>query len=389
MAHDGTTGLDTSDIDRWIGVPLPRLQLRYPTTEADIGRWVQSMHNPNPRFYDPDFFGESENGLVAPQSFTVAAGDGHGATPAIQGAVEGTHMLFGGDEWWFYGPRIRAGDLLQRDGMLFDYKVADTKFAGPTIFSRGDTTYANQKGEFVAKQRCTAIRYVAEEARKRATYADDQGEPTWTAEQLAAIDARQLAYYETFRAMGHEPRRWKDVAAGDTLPDRPLGPHSVATFATEHRARPATVWGAAYYTEGRTGMFDAGWLSDFARDREREAIDPAKADGLYAGASRGHADVDHARDIGMPRGYGYGSSMGGWLLDYIENWGGEGAWTVHMNASYRSPALTGDVTELAGEVVGTRHEPETRRNLVDLELRMSDQNGRTMATATAEVCLPG
>ena len=382
MAHDATTALDTSDIDRWIGVPLPRLQLRYPTTEADIGRWVQAMHNPNPRFYDPDFFGGSEIGLVAPQSFTVAASDGHGATPAIQGAVAGTHMLFGGDEWWFYGPRIRPGDLLQRDGMLFDYKVADTKFAGPTIFSRGDSTYANQRGEFVAKQRCTAIRYLVEEARKRATYADEQVEPTWTDAQLEAVEARKQVYHETFRSMGHEPRHWTDVREGDTLPTA----RSART--ASRRSPPATVWGAAYYTEGRTGLWDAGWISEMSRDREQEAVDPSKADGLYAGASRGHVQVDHARNIGMPRGYGYGSSMGGWLLDYVENWGGEGAWTVHMNASYRSPALTGDITELAGSVVGKRYEPETRRNLVDLKLKMSDQTGRTMATAAVEVCLP-
>ena len=64
-------------------------------------------------------------------------------------------------------PRIEPGDKIARERMLFDYKVRETKFAGPTMFSRGDTTYANQNGEFICKQRSTSIRYLAEEARKR------------------------------------------------------------------------------------------------------------------------------------------------------------------------------------------------------------------------------
>ena len=40
-------------------------------------------------------------------------------------------MLFGGDEWWMYGPRIEPGDTIRHERMLFDYKVTETKFAGP------------------------------------------------------------------------------------------------------------------------------------------------------------------------------------------------------------------------------------------------------------------
>ena len=59
----------------------------------------------------------------------------------------------------------------------------------------------------------------------------------------------------------------------------------------------------------------------------------------------------YAQLIGMPRGYGYGASMGAWILDYLANWGGEWGDIVHSNMQYRSPALTGDVTYLDGEVV--------------------------------------
>ena len=55
---------------------------------------------------------------------------------------------------------------MSHERMLFDYKVAETKFAGPTMFSRGDTTYVNQRGEIVCKQRSTSIRYRADLARE-------------------------------------------------------------------------------------------------------------------------------------------------------------------------------------------------------------------------------
>src|SRR5262245_27848370 len=40
--------LDTSDVDRWIGVPLGGGELRDPVVPNDIRRWSQGMHNANP-----------------------------------------------------------------------------------------------------------------------------------------------------------------------------------------------------------------------------------------------------------------------------------------------------------------------------------------------------
>ena len=39
------------------------------------------------------------------------------------------------------------------------------------MFQRGDTTYINQRGEVVAKQRSTAIRYKVENSAKLAAFA--------------------------------------------------------------------------------------------------------------------------------------------------------------------------------------------------------------------------
>src|SRR5262245_32731265 len=88
--------LDTSDVDRWVGRPIGGGQLKEPISVTDIRRWVQGMSNPNRLYFDENFADASDFGeIVAPQSFTVCCDVGHGATPAIQGTVPGSHMLFG------------------------------------------------------------------------------------------------------------------------------------------------------------------------------------------------------------------------------------------------------------------------------------------------------
>ena len=41
--------------------------------------------------------------LVAPQSFTVACDTSHGCSPAQVGKIPESHLIFGGDDWWFFG----------------------------------------------------------------------------------------------------------------------------------------------------------------------------------------------------------------------------------------------------------------------------------------------
>ena len=95
---------DTTDVDRHVGKPVGGGQLKEPVTVTDIRRWVQAMQYPNPLHYDDECRRPARFGrIVAPQSFTICCDVGHGAGPAIVGNIPGTHMIFGGDEWWFGG----------------------------------------------------------------------------------------------------------------------------------------------------------------------------------------------------------------------------------------------------------------------------------------------
>ena len=124
------------------------------------------------------------------------------------------------------------------------------------------------------------------------------------------------------------------------------------------------------------------------RDLEGAKDDPELGDGLYHGPSRGHTDEEHAQLIGMPRGYGYGASMGAWVLDYVAAWAGDSGFIRHSNVQYRFPAFDGDLTLLDAEVTDTRHDPLLGAALVTLDVTMTNQDGSIMAKGPVVVELP-
>ncbi len=392
VREDGIIELDTQDVDHWIGKPLGGGIMKDPIQANDIRRWAQGMQNPNPLYYDEAYaassvFAQKEEfkTLRAPQSFAVCTDTSHGAGPAIQGVIPGQHMIFGGDEWWFFGPAIYPGDKISFDRMLYDYKVSETKFAGPTMFSRGDTTYIKQTGDVVCKQRSTSVRYLAENALKKGLFANAK-KKQWTEQELEELEKQKMDYYQSFYDLGHDRRLFVEV--GEKLATRPLGPHTIASFTTEWRSYLMTIWGASRETGGESSTLDAGWLPEMSRDTEAAKIDPGQGDGLYKGPSRGHVQEEFAQLIGMPREYGYGASMGAWIIDYLSNWAGEWSFIVHSNFSYRAPALTNDATFLNGEVIDLSEDPATGQPLATVKAVMTNQDGDVMAQGQAEILLP-
>ncbi|MBX3287215.1 MAG: MaoC family dehydratase N-terminal domain-containing protein [Actinobacteria bacterium] len=384
------TELDVTDLDRYMGVPMEPGLLKEPVATNDIRRWVQAMHYPNPLHFDEHWAGASRFGdLVAPQSFTVACDTSHGCSPAQVGKIPESHLIFGGDDWWFFGPRIWPGDHLICHRMPYDYRVTETRFAGPTCFQRGDTLYVNQRGERVALQRSTAIRYRPRKAKEKKLFADP-GDPTWTDDELAALEERKLAFIDQVQGLGHDPRLHESVSVGDALAEHVLGPHSLASFATEWRAYPMTTWGAT--RKGPTSLTaeELGYTKEMAGaegDRDVERVNPELTDGAYYGPSRGHLQPRWAEHIGMPRGYGYGASMGAWVLDYVSGWAGEWGMVASSSSQYRNPAFTGDATILNGSVTGTRVDRKGRC-LVDVAVDVRNQLDAVLAKATVEVLLP-
>ena len=386
------TELDTSDVDKWIGKPIVFAEFWDPCSATDIRRWVQAMDYPNPIHWDEEFARNSKfGGIVAPQSFTVAMDYGHGCHPSCVGKVPGTHLIFAGEEWWFYGTPVRPGDKLTQERRFDGYSVTETAFAGPTMFTRGDTVHRNQDGVLIAKERATAIRYLVSEANKRGVYGKDKRAPkTWTKPELAEIHAQRRAWILSNRE-GKSPR-FADVSVGDKLPRRVIGPHSVVTFALECRAHRQNIWGAWRWNppEGvhDPAKEDAGFAADMTYDHEARKIDPRYGDGLYYGPSSGHINSEKAENVGMGGAYGYGSSMNAWFVDTVAYWAGHDGYVWHSKSQFRSPAFEGDVTFVDGEVAEKIEHGPNGFPVVQVKVKMTTQNGDTILTGVADVQLP-
>jgi acyl dehydratase len=388
-----TTQLDLSDVDRRIGDRVGGGQQYNPCSATDIRRWVMALDYANPLHWDEDYARASKfGGIVAPQSIPVALDCGHGAQPACVGKIPGSHLIFGGEEWWFYGPRVRPGDKLYQERRFHDYKLSETKFAGPTVFQRGDTLHRNQHGQPVAKSRSTSIRYLVAEADKRKMYENQLGEKKrWSKDELREIDRIRLDWIKSGRD-GISPR-FSEVQVGDTLPRRVLGPHSIASFTTEYRAFVDNMWGS-YAWVAPAGVKDpwinqdAGWVEGLEINDEDAKIDPRFRDGLLTGPSRGHIDPEYASQVGMARAYGYGATMGAWNTDYLAYWAGHDGFVRHTKANFRGPAFEADVTIFDGEVIAKEENSTWGVPLVTIKVTMANQDGAPVVVSTNEVELP-
>ena len=385
--------LDLSDVDHRVGQLVGGGQLWDPCSSSDIRRWVMAMDYPNPLHWDQEFARDSRfGGLIAPQSIAVGLDYGHGVAPACVGHIPGSHLIFGGEEWWFYGCPVRPGDKLFQQRRFHDYTVAETKFAGPTMFARGDTTHTNQHGVLVARERATSIRYLAAEAEKRGMFESQAGAiRRWTGAELTDIEKLRHDWLLSNR-MGVSPH-FEDVKTGDKLPRRVIGPHSIASFTTEYRAFLFNIWGTFGWVappgvEDPWVYQDPGWMEGFGFDEEGARIDPRKRDGLYVGPSRGHIDSDKASEVGMARAYGYGATMGAWCTDYLAYWAGHDGMVRHTKAGFRGPAFEGDVTYFDAEIVGKEPESAWGVPLVQVKLRLTNSGGGVVVDCTAEVELP-
>jgi hypothetical protein len=87
----------------------------------------------------------------------------------------------------------------------------------------------------------------------------------------------------------------------------------------------------------------------------------------------------------MPRGYGYGASMGAWALDYIGYWGGARSFIRHSRIQYRFPPFEGDATLIDGEVTDVRDDKLLAVPVATIKVTMTNQDGSVLAAGDVEV----
>jgi len=379
--------LDISDVNRWLGKTIGGEQLREPVSLTDVRRWAQAMQNANPVYFDESFANATGFGkVVAPQSFIVACAVRHGVIPSIQGTIPGSHQMNVGDEWWFAEPRIEIGDHIISERRAYDVRTATTRFAGPTAFQRGDTTYLNQDGKVVARQRSTAMRYLVANLHPKESSTPESGIREWSDEEIEQIEAERLSYARRMRESSLHTIA--DVSVGESIARRPLGPHSIQSFTTEQRAFLYTVWGNLY-DDGLDGTGRNFGGVDAMKTRTAAASeDPTFADGLLHGGGRGHTDTRYAKVIGMEKPFGYGASMTAYVLDYVSNWIGYEGMVLHSSLRYRTPVYVGDMTYVSAKVADVKLDPTGRYGEVILEILMTNQDDAQLASGIVTAQLP-
>ncbi|MFC1994089.1 MaoC family dehydratase N-terminal domain-containing protein [Chloroflexota bacterium] len=121
-----------------------------------IRRIAQAVGDPNPLWQDEEYAKKSRyGGIIASPTYiaSIRTGEGIAALPP----VPLKRVLNGGNELEFFHP-IRPGDILTSRRILADVRQNESS-KGKMVVMVLETTYTNQKGEVVAKNRQSIIRY--------------------------------------------------------------------------------------------------------------------------------------------------------------------------------------------------------------------------------------
>ncbi|MBI4233041.1 MAG: MaoC family dehydratase N-terminal domain-containing protein [Chloroflexi bacterium] len=120
-----------------------------------VRRFAEAIGDPNPLWSDEAKARSSPcGGQVAPPTFLRSLGSELGA---VMADLPGTRLLDAGSEWEYVAP-IKAGDTITAVSRVADLAQRALR-VGPALFVVTETTYTNQFGEVVARQRATLIRY--------------------------------------------------------------------------------------------------------------------------------------------------------------------------------------------------------------------------------------
>lgn len=355
-------------------------------TADSFRHFAHGYGDDNPLWCDPDYEAAGPyGGLAAPPPYLGSTGRPVGPKPppevvaASAGALPGVQAFQAGDEWEFYRP-VREGDRLRTANFVVDVEDKHSSFGGgrSVIVHHRQVWWrdgVDEDDRIVAAYHVwyvnTARAASAKAREARTSNAEAPGEPTYSDEQLAAVDAALDA--ETRR--GAEVRRFEDVAVGDELPTLVKGPLTVADIISFHLG-----WGWS-----GQGSFSLR----LARQHRRARPDlwAKNRFGAWDSVQRGHWEDDMAHKVGATRPYDYGYMRTCWLLHAVTDWMGDVAWLHRLNDRISKFNHVGDTCWIRGEVAavdaGAPNGPA-----VTVALESVNQDDVVNASGTAEVLLP-
>lgn len=388
LDHPELTQIDMNDFEPWIGVPHGGIQMKVPFVQQDFQRWVTHTDNYNPLHYDENWAAASRFGqIVAPQSFTGIRAAGDDAIFMSKIPMGGFHVS---DEFFFYGPRIYAGDQLFIDRVLGSARPTNTRY-GPSVFLNFGNTFATQHG-IILKKRSTIMLHPAANGfvlgkGKLETAAPVPPEAEWTDAQIDELREAKLAHIRTFRT--HEKRLFGSVKVGDKLPRAVFGPHTGLTFLYSDACCAEDVWGLTHVPDQPPLLprnSDFGY--DVPTDPETLLLMPLNRARFVMNEGRGRHVYDKAAIRGgLPRSFAVGSVMTIWATDHLSNWAREWGFLRHLTMRFNSSIWSGDVTYIETEVTDLSPGP-AGYGTIHVSYHFVNQDGLRQCSGTGKIELP-
>jgi acyl dehydratase len=325
---------------------LNGLRVVHEATRDTILNFAEAIGDANPLWIDEEYAARSRfGGLIAPPAFLYAVT--HGSAPADGGPdmppSPDLALLYGEAELEGYLP-MRRGDSFTVTGRSVKAERKQSKALGTLLFTTGETSYRNQRGELVGVLRPTVCRFLPPE--RLAIKIDRQPRA-----ETEAKSPDQLAFDRVRR--GAEPRYWEDVVIGEEMPLQERGLTTMMEIMRFGLLAP----GMPRRIERRRPGLETG----FAREKQQQ-----------------RAGLEDASD--------YGPQRVCWLSAYATDWMGDDGTLKKLSVRIRHPNLMGDSNSITGRVTDKRIENGER--LVTCEMAVANQSGLVTAPGTAVIALP-
>lgn len=375
--------IEDDDVERQkklLGIDEPARKREYIQTATidNIRNFAHGCGNDNPLHCDPDYARSTRwGGVVAPGMMAGIINSPMKGDPlpaelkALRKSLfKGIHVFVSGSKWDWYRP-IYAGDTLYSFVGPETCEVKESEFAGRSVINTRRDVKVNQRAEVVAVYRMLTVLTERKASAKKGKYKNIEP-ASYSDEDIAEIDK----VYEAEQVRGRNMRTWESVSIGDNLGTMAKGPLTVTDVMCFH----AGGYGFVPYapTVGRMAYKNRKRIPAFYIKNEH---------GIPDVAQRLHWDPAWAQAIGNPMAYDYGVMRENYLYHYLTDWCGDAGIVIHVHDEIRKFNFMGDVQYITGEVTAKRQ--EGGQNLVDIEVRFTNQRGEEAVKATAVIALPG
>jgi len=355
---------------------VPSLPDKIVSAREISGYAVGAMGDPDPLYNNPDYGKYTRYGtMIAPPTFT-----GHvtgGPFLINPPNIPGLDMFHGGTIHDYSSNKpVRAGDEIHLVCKYLGYK--EKKDPGKPyrlLPLRSQVLIYNQFNELVANQISSAMvtaTYPGDIKDKTNTiFAGREKKPRYTREQLDAVHRFYDEELEGKHRRGADIRYWEDTNEGEEALVRE-GPLQVTD-----------VVASVPYTGPVLGAFACGWAAVRQLLPGRAIVDPDT--GEYQSGIAWHFSDTIARVVGLPRAHCMGIQNEAGLAHLVCNWMGDDGWVKRIEIQHRAVRLHGDMADIKGVV--TKKYVEAGEHLVDIDLKMQNQDGLIISKGNATIRL--